>query len=45
MLIDVAALRTQWEQRGVDPEQAHIYGPGDDAQKHTAELRAAGTVR
>ncbi|MEV7978845.1 acetone carboxylase subunit gamma [Streptomyces sp. NPDC086519] len=45
MLIDVAALRAQWEQRGVDPEEVHAYGPGDDAQKYTAALRAIGHVR
>lgn len=45
MLIDVAALRAQWEERGVDPEEVHTYGPGDDAQKYTAALRAIGHVR
>ena len=45
MLIDVAALRAQWQERGVDPEEVHNYGPGEDAQKYTADLRAIGHVR
>ncbi|MEU6535368.1 acetone carboxylase subunit gamma [Streptomyces sp. NPDC047000] len=45
MLIDVAALRAQWEARGTDPEEVHTYGPGEDAQKYTAALRATGHVR
>ncbi|MEZ2122264.1 MULTISPECIES: acetone carboxylase subunit gamma [unclassified Corynebacterium] len=39
MVIDVAALRKQWEERGVDPEEVFNYGPGEDAQKYTAELK------
>ncbi len=45
LVIDVAALRAQWERRGLDPEKVHNYGPGDDAQKHTAALKAIGHVR
>ncbi len=45
MLIDVAALRAQWAERGVDPEEVHNYGPGEDAQKYTAALKAAGQLR
>lgn len=45
VLIDVDALRRQWEERGTDPEEAHNYGPGEDAQKYTAALRAIGHVR
>lgn len=45
MLIDVAALRTQWNERGVDAEKVHNYGPGEDAQKYTAALKAIGHIR
>lgn len=45
MLIDVDALRAQWEEIGADPEAVHNYGPGEDAQKYTAALRAIGHVR
>ncbi|RMB81470.1 acetone carboxylase subunit gamma [Streptomyces shenzhenensis] len=45
LLIDVAALRAQWAERGVDPEEIHTYGPGADAQQHTAALKAIGHVR
>lgn len=45
MLIDIPALRKQWEARGVDAEQVHNYGPGEDAQRYTAELKAAGQIR
>ncbi|KDA41499.1 acetone carboxylase subunit gamma [Frankia sp. B2] len=45
LVIDVAALRTQWEERGVDPEQVHNYGPGEDAQKYTAMHKATGHIR
>lgn len=45
MIIDVDALRAQWEAHGVDAEEAHIYGPGEDAQKYTAALKAIGHVR
>jgi acetone carboxylase, gamma subunit len=41
VLIDVAALRKQWEERGLDAEAVHNYGPGEDAQKYTAALKAA----
>ena len=42
MLIDVAALRKQWADRGQDAEAVFNYGPGEDAQKYTAALKAAG---
>lgn len=42
ILVDIPALRKQWEQRGIDAEAAHNYGPGEDAQKYTAALKAAG---
>ena len=45
MVIDVAALRKQWEERGVDPEEVFNYGPGEDAQKYTAALKAIGHIR
>ncbi len=45
MLIDIPALRRQWEERGCDAEEVHNYGPGDDAQKYTAELKSAGHIR
>ena len=45
MIIDIPALRAQWEERGVDAEEVHNYGPGEDAQKYTAELKAAGHIR
>ncbi|WP_298446188.1 acetone carboxylase subunit gamma [Gordonia sp. (in: high G+C Gram-positive bacteria)] len=45
MIIDIPALRAQWAERGVDAEEAHNYGPGEDAQKYTAELKAAGHIR
>lgn len=45
MLIDVEALRKQWEVRGVDPEEVHNYGPGEDAQRHTARHKATGHIR
>jgi acetone carboxylase gamma subunit len=45
ILIDVDALRAQWAGRGVDPEAVHTYGPGEDAQKYTAELKAIGHLR
>ncbi len=45
MLIDIDALRAQWEARGVDAEAVHNYGPGDDAQAYTAALKAIGHIR
>jgi acetone carboxylase, gamma subunit len=45
LVIDVAALRSQWKKRGVDPEEVHNYGPGEDAQKYTAAFKAIGHVR
>ena len=45
MLIDVAALRAQWEKSGLDAEEVSNYGPGDDAQKYTAHHKATGHIR
>lgn len=45
MIIDIPALQAQWAERGVDAEEVHNYGPGEDAQKYTAELKAAGHIR
>ena len=45
MLIDVAALRAQWEKSGLDAEEVFNYGPGDDAQKYTAHHKATGHIR
>jgi acetone carboxylase gamma subunit len=45
MLWDIPALRKQWEERGVDPEAVFNYGPGEDAQKYTAQLDVAGQTR
>lgn len=36
MLVDVDALRGQWEVRGLDAEAVHTYGPGDDAAAASA---------
>jgi acetone carboxylase gamma subunit len=45
LLIDVAALRAQWAERGVDAEEVHTYGPGEDARKHTGVHKATGHIR
>ena len=45
MVFDIDALRRQWQERGVDPEAVFNYGPGEDAQKYTAQLKAAGHIR
>ncbi|MGV9713968.1 acetone carboxylase subunit gamma [Gordonia sp. NPDC003424] len=45
ILVDIDALKQQWAARGVDAEKVHNYGPGEDAQKYTAALKAAGHVR
>jgi acetone carboxylase gamma subunit len=42
---DIAALRAQWVQRGSDAEAVFNYGPGEDAQKHTAHHQATGHIR
>lgn len=45
MLIDIDALRRQWDERGVDAEEVFVYGPGEDAQKYTAMHKATGHIR
>lgn len=45
MVFDVLALRAQWAARGVNPEQAANYGPGQDAQQYTALHKATGHIR
>lgn len=45
MLIDVDALRGQWERRGLDAEAVHTYGPVGDAAVSSVYGSASSSLR